>query len=199
MTLYCSGSSWFNSVDIIQIRKRNKTVKTASPFRSPNTSDLQCKSLNFVVLYYNIKTKSAQHDNFFFDVKLYNFLTVSQTPNVEIYFCTESKAGLFIVAFFFPFSSCQDEWLFMIRLWIHFDVAICCRCELRNYNFLVKFRVTFVAIKELVTFGFLINILFFQSFSDYLTESLALLACQRKTPISIAFFYLRLCDSMRYK
>ena len=39
---------------------------------------------------------------FFFHVKLFNFLTVSQTPNMEIYFCTESKAGLFIFAIFFP-------------------------------------------------------------------------------------------------
>ena len=54
-----------------------------------------------------------------------------------------------------------------------------------------QFRVIFVAITEFVAFGFRINILFFQSFSDFSTESLALLACQATALISIAFFLIK--------
>ena len=59
---------------------------------------------------------------------------------------------------FFAFSSYQDKQLFTNKRWIHYDVPICSR-ELKNRNFLVTFEAIFVAITELVTFGF--RIIFF--------------------------------------
>ena len=51
---------------------------------------------------------------------------------------------------FLPFSSCQGEQLFMSKRQIHRDVPICCTRALKNCNFLVNFRVIFVAILELM-------------------------------------------------
>ena len=75
----------------------------------------------------------------------------------------------------------------MCKRWTHCAVPNCYTRELKNCNFLVNFRVIFVAITEFVMFGY--RILFFQGFSDYLKESLSLLAFQPKRLISIAFFY----------
>ena len=74
----------------------------------------------------------------------------------------------------------------MCKRWTHCAVPICCTQELKNCNFLVKFKVILVAITEFLTFGYRIR--FFRSFSDYSKASLALLACQPKSLISIAFF-----------
>ena len=85
----------------------------------------------------------------------------------------------------------------MCKRWTHCAVPICCTQELKNSNFLVKFKVILVAITEFLTFGYRIR--FFRSFSDYSKESLALLACQPKSLISTAFFLSRAFDSMRKK
>ena len=75
----------------------------------------------------------------------------------------------------------------MCKRWTHCAVRICCTQELKNCNFMVKFKVIPVAITEVLTFGYRIRL--FRRFSDYSKATLALLACQPKSLISIAFSF----------
>ena len=130
-------------------------MKTASTFRSPNTSDLQWQSLKFFALYYNnrgilsviksIITNSVQLDRYF----SCNFLMFLKTLNMV---SSAQKPKNYLSFNFFAFSSYQDKQLFTNKRWIHYDVPICSR-ELKNRNFLVTFVVIFVPITEFVTFG----------------------------------------------
>ena len=120
----------------------------------------------------------------FFQVKLRSFLMLLKKFSMAIFVCAKSKAELFIFAIFCLFQmnsySCARDGLIAL-------LPICCTQELKNCNFLVKFKVIFVAITEFLTFGYRIR--FFRSFSDYSKASLSLLACMPKSLISIAFFY----------
>ena len=98
-----------------------KSEKTACPFRSPNTSDLQCQNPNFVVLYYNMKNMTIV--TIFFHVKLFNFLTVSLTPNIEIFLCTEPKQNCLSLPFYFHFLVAKIIILIILLLLFHFYSA----------------------------------------------------------------------------
>ena len=82
--------------------------------------------------------------------------------------------------------SAFSRWIAMCKRWTQCAAPICCTQELKSCNFPVKFKVILVASTEFLTFGHRIR--FFWVFSDYSKANFALLACQPKSLISIAFF-----------